>query len=490
MIHGMRQEADPGVSADDLCFTSAVELVGAIRRREISPVEIVTMLLAHIDRVNPPINAFVTVNADGALAAAQQAADELMSTPVDELPRLHGLPVTVKDLTPTAGVRTTYGSKHHADNVPTEDGLIWARLKAGGALLLGKTTTPEFGELAVTESPLTGITNNPWDLTRTVGGSSGGAAASLAAGMGPLATGSDGGGSIRVPAAYCGVVGLKPSLGRIPIYSEQPIYDDVDVVGPMSRTVTDAALMLSVVAGPHPHDPYSLLENGIDYVAALEGASLRGVRIGFSRDLGAGPVEPEVTRALEQAAGRLQDDCGAIVEEVEVSLPDPLEYFLRFWPAFMALELDAIEGDDSESNPIFVKWAKRAHEQSAVEFVRNAVVTRGEVHRVFAELFMTHDLLLWPTVPSVAFPHPGPAGGPLEVAGQKVKYPEMDNQRYTEAISHAGYPAITVPCDFSRDGLPIGMQLAAGHGADAAVLRAAAVYEAAFPWADRRPPLL
>ena len=204
-----------GPSAE-LCYMSAVAMAAAIRERRLSPVEVTEAILQRIEAVNPTVNAFITVIADEARAAAKHAERRVMTEPIESLGRLHGVPITVKDLTPTAGVRTTFGLVGQADNVPEEDGVTWARLKAEGPILLGKTSTPPLGVLCVTENDIIGITNNPWDPERSVGGSSGGAAAALAAGFGPLATGSDGGGSIRVPSSYCGTVGLKPSRGRVP----------------------------------------------------------------------------------------------------------------------------------------------------------------------------------------------------------------------------------------------------------------------------------
>ena len=241
--------------SDEIAYMSATELAAAYRDRSLSPVEVVDSLLVRIDKLDPHVHAFITVAHEYARAAALVAEQEIMSTPPEDLDRLCGMPVTVKDLTPTAGVRTTFGLIEELGNIPTEDGLTWSRLKAEGAVLLGKTSTPPLGSLCVTENDIVGRTNNPWDLSRSVGGSSGGAAVALATGLGPLAIGSDGGGSIRVPASYCGVVGLKGSRGRIPLYTEGPIFETVDVVGPMTRTVEDCALMLSVMAGPHPRDP-------------------------------------------------------------------------------------------------------------------------------------------------------------------------------------------------------------------------------------------
>jgi len=476
---------------DDICYTPAVELLAALRRKEISSAELTEALLGRIERVNPAVNAFVTVLAEQAIEHARDADQRRVTGDPDELGTLHGLPVTVKDLTPTAGVRTTFGHPAFKDHVPDEDGVIWARLKAAGAILLGKTATPAFGEHSVTESEVHGVTNNPWDLTRTVGGSSGGAAASVAAGMGPLATGSDGGGSIRVPSALCGVVGLKASRGRIPQRGDDSSLDQVTVVGPITRTVRDSALMLNVVAGPDPFEMFAIQETGFDYLTALDGASVAGLRVAYSPDLGAPPIEEQVSEVVRQAASVFGGALGAHVDEIAISLPDPLDYFLDWWgpQAVMILEDLQAQGAVSGPDPLHEPLVDHARRMTAVDYARVQFQHREAIHRAFAQVFLDHDLLIWPTTPMAAFPHPGEAGGPTSVAGQEVRFPPLQNQRYTEAISHAGYPAITVPAGWTDDGLPVGLQIAGHHAADAAVLTAAAAFEEAQPWSSRRPPL-
>jgi Asp-tRNA(Asn)/Glu-tRNA(Gln) amidotransferase A subunit family amidase len=476
---------------DDLCYTPAVELAAALRRRELSSVELATALLDRIERVNPAVNAFVTILAEQALEQAREADRQRVASDPDELGVLHGLPVTVKDLTSTAGVRTTFGHPAFRDHVPDEDGIIWARLKAAGAILLGKTATPAFGEHSVTESEVHGVTNNPWDLTRTVGGSSGGAAASVVAGMGPLATGSDGGGSIRVPSALCGAVGLKASRGRIPHRGDGSPLEQVSVVGPITRTVRDNALMLNVVAGPDPFEMFALQETGVDYLAALDGASVAGLRIAYSPDLGAPPIESDVREVVRAAAAAFGRDLGAHVDEIAISLPDPLDYFMGWWGPQSVMSLEDLKAlyPDARPGEHLSPLLEQVHSMSAVDYARVQFEQRELIHRAFAEVLLEHDLLIWPTTPMTAFPHPGPVGGPTVVDGQEVRFPPLQNQRYTEAIAHAGYPAITVPAGFTPAGLPVGLQIAGRHAADAAVLIAAAAFEEARPWAGRRPPL-
>ncbi|MFJ8025415.1 amidase [Streptomyces sp. NPDC096311] len=486
-----RSVASDVTSEDDLCFTPATELAAAIRRRAISPVELVTAVLSRIERLQPDLNCFVTVVPEQALAAARQAEKLVLSTPADQLPLLHGIPATVKDLEETAGVRTTFGARHYAEHVPDRSAPIWERLAGAGAILVGKTTTPEFGMAGITESGLTGITNNPWDLSRTTGGSSGGAAAAVASGLAPLATGSDGGGSIRVPASMCGTVGLKATSGRIPFASAATgAYDTVNVTGPLTRTVADAALMLDVVAGPHADDAVCLLEHGDDYLASLRTASLRGKRVAFSPDLGSGPVDTETARVVAAAVKRLASDGGAHVEQVALDLPDPIDYFEKWWGPLLAQEVDALieEGFAFTDFPGPMReFYTRVLDMSAREFAYTQMVTRTKIYREFAGLFSEYDLLVWPTTPMPAFPHPGPLGGPTEINGVPTRWPAIENQRLTEAIAHAGCPAISVPAGFTRDGLPVGLQIAAARGADAAVLQAAAAFETIAPWAHHRP---
>ena len=401
---------------DGLCQLSAVELRDLLRSGEVSSVEITSVILERIEAVNPRVNCFVTITNELALERAAECDRERATTDSADLPPLHGLPLSVKDLNDTAGVRTTYGSWAFADYVPEEDGRSWGKLKDAGAVLIGKTTTPEFGLLGVTESPLTGVTNNPWDLTRTAGGSSGGAAAAVAAGLGPFAWGSDGSGSIRIPAACCGVVGLKPSIGRVSGYGEELPYDTVDCLGPLARTVADVALLLSVTAGPDPRDPIALPASDVDYLASAEQADIAGKRVAVSLDLGYGTIHSETRAVFEQAVTVFERELGATVELVGVSLPNQIEYFLDYWaPSFTAMVLDeqrAMRGLKlEETYPIVRELAERAGTMSAVDWWRTAHETRAAIATGVGEIFRDYDLLLTPTMPLPAFPHPGVLGG-------------------------------------------------------------------------------
>jgi Asp-tRNA(Asn)/Glu-tRNA(Gln) amidotransferase A subunit family amidase len=477
---------------NDLEWMDATELVEQFRARELSPVEVTTRILERIDRYDGAVNSFVTVVADQALAQARDAERRYLSGDVGPADALLGVPMTVKDLEDTRGVRTTYGSVDFADNVPDSDGLMWGRLRAAGATLLGKTTTPELGASGVTESQLSGITRNPWALDRTAGGSSGGAAVAVAMGFGPIANGSDGGGSIRVPASVCGVVGLKPTLGRIPFNTRAYSYESVSTCGPLSRSVRDAALALTLSHGPHRYDPLCLLESGVDFTAATRDASIRGLRVAYSPDLGSGPVAADTAAVVRAAAQSFEADLGAVVSPIEISLPDPMQYFLDFWEPFIAHEqIEFIAGGGQIDDEVRERFplVARALARSALDFAGTLSSTRTRIHSAFADVFAEHDLLIWPTTPSTAFRHPAEAGYPEEIGGVALSQPGLDNQRLTEAISHAGFPAITVPAGWTKDGLPVGLQIAADRGRDDLVLQAAAAFEVARPWADRKPPI-
>ena len=474
----------------DLIWLSATELAVAYRQRQISPVEVVDAVLDRLAAAEPSVNAFVTVTADDARREAREAERKFARG--DEGGPLAGVPITVKDLTNTAGVRTTYGSSLHSANVPEQDDIDWARLKEAGAILVGKTTTPEFGLLGVTESQLTGITNNPWDVTRTTGGSSGGAAASLASGVAPLAWGSDGGGSIRVPAAFCGVVGLKVSEGRIPSRSSAS-YQGVSTSGPLARTVTDVALALSITAGPDVADPGSLpWADPTTFTTAAARASVEGLRIAVAPHFGRGPVSRDVQAGLTRAVSVL-GSLGAVTSDVVMELPDPIDYFLDFWSPSFAVAIDdlrALPGwADDRVHPTMLKLAERGNSLSAVHYWNTSVVVRQRIYEGFSSVFADHDLIVVPTVPLTAFAHPGPAAGNADVDGIPVSHPALDFHRLTEPPSHAGLPAITVPCGADPHGLPIGMQIIGPRFADALVLQAAAAFEAATPWCQRHPSL-
>ena len=318
------------MAADELCWLSALELAASIREKKVSPVEVVDAVIARLERVNPKLNALCTVTAEEARDAAQAAEVSVMIG--EELGPLHGVPVSIKDLLFTRRLLTTGGSRLFADHVPEEDAVSVERLKGAGAIILGKTNTPEFGHKGVTDSPLFGITRNPWNPALTPGGSSGGAGAAVAAGVGPLALGTDGGGSIRIPASLCGIYGLKPSFGRVPQGPGFPGWESLSHTGPMTRTVRDAALMLDALAGPDDRDRLSLpADAGSPFLDACEDG-LAGLSVAWSTDLGHGIVDPEVAEICAKAA-EVFETLGCHVEVVTPGWENPEEIFRTIAPA-------------------------------------------------------------------------------------------------------------------------------------------------------------
>jgi aspartyl-tRNA(Asn)/glutamyl-tRNA(Gln) amidotransferase subunit A len=466
---------------DELCWLPATELVALIRQKKLSPVELADAVLSRIGRVNPRLNAFCAITEDAARQAAKIAEAALMH---GEPPGpLHGVPVSVKDLVFTRGIVTTGGSRIFADFVPEEDAVAVERLKAAGAVILGKTNTPEFGHKAVTDNPLFGMTRNPWRLDRTPGGSSGGAGAAVAAGLGPLALGTDGGGSIRIPASFCGIYGLKPSFGRIPNAPGFPGWETLSVVGPMTRTVSDAALMLDVLAGADDRDPYSLPSAGGSYLAACN-EPVEGWSVAWSPDLGYARVDPEVARISEEAAA-VFESLGCRVETVATGWDNPEEVF----SVIVAAETYAAWGDRlpewrDRLDPTLVRFLERGRAVTLGEYLQAARKRREFWTRVQGFL-ARFDLLLTPTVAAPPFAEGG--FGPRQIAGQAVS--PLGWMPFTYPFNLTGQPAATVPAGFTSDGLPVGLQLVGRRHADRRVLAASAAFEAARPWVSRRPPL-
>src|SRR5262245_17100530 len=388
------------MQGDDLCYMSADDLASAIRTRRLSPVEVVEAFLNRIEKVNPRVNALCTVVAEGARAAARAA--EAAVTTGARLGPLHGVPVAFKDLTPTAGIRTTFGSKALEHFVPTEDAIVVERARAAGAIVIGKTNTPEFGCKGVTDNQIFGHTRNPWHLERNAGGSSGGSAAALAAGLTALAEGSALAGSIRIPAAACGVVGLKPSLGRVPRYPERNAWTSLSHVGPMARTVHDAALFLSVLAGPDERDPQSLPATGEDFARAPAGG-VHGLRVAWSADLGYAPVTPEVRRLAELAARRFTD-LGCVVEDAHPGFENPKALFIALTSPYRAAAMEPhLPKWRDQLDPVLVSRLDAAARLTAVDYEK-ATHARTRLWQTVTRFFRRYDLLLTPTVSTAAFP--------------------------------------------------------------------------------------
>jgi aspartyl-tRNA(Asn)/glutamyl-tRNA(Gln) amidotransferase subunit A len=471
------------VDATDLCFTSAVELTELIRRRTLSPVEITRAVLERIERLNPRLGAYVLVHAERALTEARAAEQAVMGG--RPLGPIHGIPVSIKDNLWTAGERTTFGSRLLADFVAPEDAPSVAGLRAAGAIFVGRTNLPEFAWRGSTDNPLFGESRNPWDLTRTPGGSTGGGAAAVAAGLGPLALGSDGAGSIRIPASFCGLVGLKPTFGRVPMYPAAGGNELVAHVCPLARTVRDVALMMNAIARPDQRDAFTLPADGVDYLtASSEPLVTRGapLRVAWSADLGYAPVEPE-TLKIAEAAARAFSDVGLTLEEASPDLGDPSVILKALYGGVQAGAHAARSPEQkAQMDPELVRYAEASAGMSVVEYVR-AVAARQVMVDALRRFFERYDLLLTPTLCLPAFP----LGlvGPREVAGREVTHLGWT---LCYPFNYSGQPAVSVPAGWTANGLPVGLQIVGRRFEDALVLRAAAAFEALRPWTARLPP--
>lgn len=468
---------------ESLCFRTALELRDLLDRREVSAQEVTQAHLDQIERVNPRVNAVVTLVAERALAAAEGVDRALAAG--ERLGPLRGLPVAHKDLHDTAGIRTTYGSPLWADHVPERDDLVVERIRAAGAITLGKTNTPEFGAGSHTFNPVFGATHNPYALDRSAGGSSGGAGAGLACGMFPIADGSDTGGSLRNPASFDNVVGFRPSPGRVPNWPSRLGWSTLSVKGPMARTVADAALLLSVLAGPDPRAPLSLGTPGAAFGVPLE-RDLHGLRVAWSPDLGGRvPVEPEVAAVVRRAADTFAG-LGCVVDEACPDLEGADEVFLtlRAW-AFEVSYGPLVDAHPDQVKET-IRWnVEQGRGLSGADLGR-AEVLHTALHERVVEFFGKHDILLLPV--SQLPPFPVELEYPTEVAGVPMKT-YLDWMRSCTLVSATGCPALSVPAGFTAGGLPVGVQLVGAPRADLLVLQTGHAFEQATRHGDRRPAI-
>jgi len=466
----------------DLCYTPATELAARIRCRELSPVELMRNALARIEVVDPTLNCFCFVYPDEAMAKAREAEDTV--TAGRALGPLHGIPVAIKDLTPTKGKRTTLGSYTHENWIPERNAVIVDRLQAAGAIMVGKTTTPEFAYSSFTESPLWGTTYNPWDRTRTPGGSSGGSGAAVASGCVPLAEGTDMGGSVRIPAAWCGVVGLKPSLGRIPMDLLPSVFDNMSHFGPLARTIDDARLFLAATQGPHDDDIQSI-GTTID-LNGPQPASVKDLRLALDLDLGCYAVDAEVVAAVRAAAGALESE-GALVEEVGLPWTRRIvDVWIEMWQVFMAAYFGHfVEGFGERMDRGVVALIEAGNRMSARDYKR-LEVERTEYWRQLSAILQRHDALLCPTM-RVPAPAADEADSVYDEDHGDGLYYGLDMTSQFNLF--APCPALSVPAGWSEGGLPIGMQIVGRRFCDETVLTIGKALERVRPWADRRPPL-
>lgn len=471
----------------ELAFTPAYILAKLIAQKKLSPVELTEACLRRIEALNPRLNAFLTVTAEEALQEARQAEKAVMQG--KPLGPLHGVPTSIKDLEATKGIRTTKGSLAYKNWIPDYDQLVVERIRAAGAIILGKTNTPEFGLSGTTENRLGDDCRNPWDPTRVSGGSSGGAAAAVAAGLHPIAQGSDGGGSIRIPCSFCGIYGIKGTQGRVPrkrtdLYGWHPV--NFSQIGPMTRTVRDAALFLQVMSGPHPQAEFwTIQEVPPDFLSALN-KGVSGLRMAWSPDLGSASVDTEVKDIVERATLVFQE-LGASVEPApfKVELLEVVKTYriLNAPKAYLSYGHLLTEKAD-----LLMPYVRETLEQGlkVTGYEYATALAELEQYRAYvADFFTKYDLLLTPTLAVPAFP----CGQPPKVIGGKQMEERMAYTPFTFLFNMTGNPAANVPCGFSFHGLPIGLHIVGRRGDEATVLRASANFEAARPWGDLFPPV-
>jgi amidase len=490
--HPTRREALIGLTAApllasastlaDICFLSAIEMARLIRAKKLSAREALAEHLKQITRVNPKVNAIVTLLPEMAAEAAAKA-DE-MQVRKESLGPLHGLPVAHKDLFDTRGIRTTFGSPIYKDNVPNTDDIVVERMRRAGAIIIGKTNTPEFGSGSQTFNTIFGATHNPYDLTKTCGGSSGGAAVALACGLVPVATGSDTGGSLRNPAAFCNVAGFRPSPGRVPNPKAAFAWSTLSTSGCLGRSVADLAFALSTIAGPDSRAPLSIHESG-DFLARPLDRSFKGVRVAWFKDLGGVPFDPRV-RAVVDAHRRTFESLGCIVEQAEPDFaPAEIAFrVLRAWNtansygALLAQHPDAfkdtLKGEIEEG--LRLTGTEVAHAEAA----------HGQLWRGFQHFLEKYEYFVLPTTQLPAFDVNTP--WPAEIASVKFNN-YIDWMKSCWYISATGNPAASVPAGFTPEGLPVGVQIVGHANADFSVLQMAHAFEQATGFGKKRPAI-
>ncbi|MGD2036507.1 MAG: amidase [Desulfobacterales bacterium] len=467
----------------EICFLTATELTRHIRARKLSATEVMEAHLKQIERVNPKVNAIVTYLPEQALERARVADDAIARGKA--VGPLHGLPVAHKDLTPTKGIRTTQGSLVFKDFIPQEDGLIVERLKSAGAITVGKTNTPEFGAGSQTYNEVFGETLNPYDTSRTCGGSSGGAAVALACGMIPIADGGDMGGSLRNPASFCNVVGFRPSPGRVPTWPGFAGWFTLSVEGPMARTVEDIALMLSTIAGPDPRSPIAISEPGSLFSQPLK-RNFKGVHVAWSRDLGGLPVDSRVTEAID-AQRHVFESLGCLIEDCEPDFSDADDIF-KIWRAwYFALVLSELLETQRDKLKDTVIWNIEEGMKLSGPQTAEAERKRTELYHRVRKFMETYEFLILPV--SQVPPFDVGQRYVKEINDEKMET-YIDWMKSCYYITTTGFPAISVPCGFTRDGLPVGVQIVGRHRDDLGVLQLAYAFEQASGFWKKKPPVV
>ena len=470
------------MSALEICFMTAAELSQRIRAKDLSAQEVMEAFLTQIERVNPKVNAIVTLLPEQAIEQAT-AADEVL-TRGEAVTALHGLPIAHKDLFPTRGIRTTFGSPIFKDFVPAEDALIVERLKKAGAITIGKTNTPEFGAGAQTYNEVFGETLNPYDTSMTCGGSSGGAAVALACGMLPIADGSDTGGSLRIPANFCNVVGFRTSPGRVPIWPNVVGWFPITVQGPMARTVRDAALILSAIAGPDPRSPIAIADPGSQFYRPLE-RDFTGVRIAWGHNLGGLPVDARVTNTIDSQRS-VFEDLGCVVEDGEPDFAGADEVF-KIWRAwrFELAYSDLLKTHRDQLKDTVIWNIEEGMKLNGPQ-IGQAELKRTEIYHRVRKFMETYEFIILPVnqVP----PFDVTQRYVTEIAGEKMET-YIDWMKSCYYVTVTGLPAISVPCGFTPEGLPIGVQIVGRHQDDFGVLQLAYAFEQATEFWKQRPSI-
>jgi amidase len=459
----------------DLCFTPARKLARLIQARKLSATEVVKAFIAQIERVNPKVNAIVTFVPEAALKAAKSA---------DRKSRYAGLPIAYKDLMPTKGIRTTFGSLVFDKNVPSEDGALVQRLSAAGVVTLGKTNTPEFGAGSQTFNKVFGATKNPYDLTKTCGGSSGGAAAAVASGMLPFADGGDLAASLRNPGNYCNVVGFRPTPGRVSAYPEGNVWNTLSTLGPIARTVDDCAFILSGMAGPDPRSPTTITQSGDVFLKSLK-KTFKKTRIAWSKDLGGLPFEPSVTRVIE-AQRKTFKDLGCLIEDAEPDFSGATESFETLRAVGFFHKVGPLLKDHSDKLKDTVIWNVEEGRRRSAEDVGRAEALRSQLFHRMRTFLDKYDFLVCPV--NQLPPYPVTTEWPREVAGVKMTN-YLDWMKSCYYITITSHPAISVPAGFTPDGLPVGIQIVGRYRDDFGVLQLAHAFEQATQAWKRRPAI-
>jgi len=469
------------MNKDDICFMAAYKMLDKIKTQELSSEEITECIIERIERINPIINAYCTPTFDWARETAKKADESVKKG--EKLGLLHGIPTSIKDEMPINGIRTTFGSKLYENYIPKEDDICVSRLKDAGSVILGKTNMPEFGFLAITHNLIFGVSKNPWNVEKTPGGSTGGGAAAVVSGLGPLALGADGGGSIRIPSCLCGAYGIKPSLGRVPVHPTSGMhFESLIHYGPIVRYVKDAALMLDAIKGPHFADPFTLPEQSINYFEKIEEKPKR-LKIGYSVDLGfAKVIDAEVKESFMNSVHKFEQ-FGWTVEQAKIKIKNPERAFLTIYSITNAYDLKSkLKEWRDKLTPELVLAVEAGADTNGLDFVR-ALHRRRDLFEKFYQYFKNYDILLTPTTAFPAFELGIPY--PDKIDGKMVSPTAW--MPLTSVFNLTGLPAASIPCSWTSHGLPIGLQIIGNRFEDLTVLQVSKAFEDIAPWQDKKP---